>query len=46
MYDAVCSDIGKPLTEDELKNFGFGVSAEDYAKYIDDMTKMQEANQP
>ena len=46
VYDAVCSDVGKPLTEDELKNYGFGVSAEDYAKYIDDMTKMQEANQP
>ena len=44
MHDVIYPDVGKPLTEDELKNYGFGVSAEDYAKYMDGMQQFQEAN--
>ena len=41
MYDAVCPDASKPLTEDELKSFGFGISAEDYTKYMDSIAQQE-----
>ncbi len=44
VYKAVCPDAENPLAQDELKNYGFSISAEEYAAYLEDFNKLQEAN--